>query len=593
MKGCTYSDGTSVQRTYTDRGQLFQLKHAGPMQLNTVIDTRTYDNGGRMTGSSYNNGVSESRSYDSDNTLSSISYSGASIGNLSYSWDNNKNRTAETITGTMSNYGFSIPTSGYNSEDRLVTFNRTSGLNQSWSLSPVGDWNSLTTNGTSQARTHGPTHELTAVAGSAVSTDVKGNMTLIPSAARPDNTALGLSWDMDNRLKSADVGNNGSTEVTYQFDALGRRVARSVLFPLPPGGEGQGEGVTTIYVQSGQRTIADYTSGANSSSPLYRYVYGSYIDEPVLRYQPTGAQSVYFHRNQQYSVTALTSASGAILERYAYTAYGTPTIANASGTILTSSAQNNRYTYTGREWDQTISLYHYRARMYDASLGRFCSKDPIGYADGRSLYSAYFSIWLKSVDALGLAVDDLGPCFEPWDGGVTFGHLIDEDGLAGMPWQHKDLTDPIRGRTDFKIRPTCECKECCSGWFVEHLDVDIDIWIEIDLDDGRPWDYIDDTTPTVEGTYGHEQRHAQNIMRKAELFYSAHLAAVAAGMLGKNYGKGGVGELMCKTACSTYKVAAVGWREPLKWEAGHDDGDTQEPYKGTPYPPFGNMPRAP
>ncbi|GAB5406686.1 MAG: hypothetical protein Aurels2KO_49170 [Aureliella sp.] len=346
------------------------------MQLNTVIDTRTYDNGGRMTGSSYNNGVSESRSYNSDNTLASISYSGASIGNLSYSWDDNKNKTAETITGTMSNYGFSIPTSGYDSEDRLVTFNRTSGLNQSWSLSAVGDWNSLTTNGTSQARTHGPTHELTAVAGNSVSTDTKGNIGLIPSAVRPTSTALGLSWDMDNRLKSADVGNNG-IDVTYQFDAVSRRVARSVFFPLPPGGEGQGEGVTTVYVQSGQQTFADYTAGANSSSPLYRYVYGSYIDEPVLRYQPTGAQSVYYHRNQQYSVTALTNASGAILERYAYTAYGTPTITNASGTVLTSSTQNNRYTYTGREWDQTISLYHYRARMYDPALGRFCSKDPI------------------------------------------------------------------------------------------------------------------------------------------------------------------------------------------------------------------------
>ncbi|GAB5404833.1 MAG: hypothetical protein Aurels2KO_30640 [Aureliella sp.] len=190
LTGYTYPDGTSVQRTYTDRRQLHQLKHAGPMQLNTVIDTGDLDNGGRMTGSSYNNGVSESRSYNSDNTLASISYSGASIGNLSYSWDDNKNKTAETITGTMSNYGFSIPTSGYDSEDRLVTFNRTSGLNQSWNLSAVGDRNSVTTNGTSQARTHGPTHELTALAGNAVSSDTKGNMTLIPSAARPDNVIL-------------------------------------------------------------------------------------------------------------------------------------------------------------------------------------------------------------------------------------------------------------------------------------------------------------------------------------------------------------------------------------------------------------------
>jgi RHS repeat-associated protein len=46
--------------------------------------------------------------------------------------------------------------------------------------------------------------------------------------------------------------------------------------------------------------------------------------------------------------------------------------------------------YTGREWDQSLQMYHYRARMYDANLGRFCSKDPIGYEDGKNLYLAYF-----------------------------------------------------------------------------------------------------------------------------------------------------------------------------------------------------------
>src|SRR6056297_1275634 len=89
-----------------------------------------------------------------------------------------------------------------------------------------------------------------------------------------------------------------------------------------------------------------------------------------------------FHRNQQYSITALTDASGSIRERYAYTAYGEPTFASGSGTVLPSSAEDNRYTYTGREWDEVLGLYHYRARMYDASEGRFISRDPIGFKAG-------------------------------------------------------------------------------------------------------------------------------------------------------------------------------------------------------------------
>jgi hypothetical protein len=58
-----------------------------------------------------------------------------------------------------------------------------------------------------------------------------------------------------------------------------------------------------------------------------------------------------FHRNHQYSVTAITTSAGSIAERYAYSAYGQPTILDAAASVLSSSAINNRYTYTGREWE--------------------------------------------------------------------------------------------------------------------------------------------------------------------------------------------------------------------------------------------------
>ena len=48
--------------------------------------------------------------------------------------------------------------------------------------------------------------------------------------------------------------------------------------------------------------------------------------------------------NQQYSITAVSTSTGSIAERYAYTAYGQPTILDASGSVLSSSAINNRYT---------------------------------------------------------------------------------------------------------------------------------------------------------------------------------------------------------------------------------------------------------
>ncbi|WP_162006841.1 RHS repeat-associated core domain-containing protein [Roseimaritima sediminicola] len=109
-----------------------------------------------------------------------------------------------------------------------------------------------------------------------------------------------------------------------------------------------------------------------------------------------------YQSNQQYSVTALTDTTGAIMERYAYDAYGKLTVTDGSGTTLAGSAYGNRYTYTGREWDGELGLYHYRARMYSPDTGRFVSRDPIGYISGMILYGNYFGLF--RVDPTGLQV---------------------------------------------------------------------------------------------------------------------------------------------------------------------------------------------
>ncbi len=101
-------------------------------------------------------------------------------------------------------------------------------------------------------------------------------------------------------------------------------------------------------------------------------------------------------------MTAISTSAGAISERYAYTAYGQPTILNASGTPLSpqTSTLNTRYSYTGREWDATLGLHHFRARWMSPSAGRFLGRDPIGYVDGYNVYMQYFG--LTDTDPSGL-----------------------------------------------------------------------------------------------------------------------------------------------------------------------------------------------
>jgi RHS repeat-associated protein len=230
--------------------------------------------------------------------------------------------------------------------------------------------------------------------GQTVATDVKANITTLPVNLRPAGAtnALNLTWDPDNKLRSSDIDANGTADVNFQYDALGRRVARS------------GTGGSVVYVQMNQQTIADYPVGGAATTPTFRYVYASYIDEPVVRKTAgTGGTLVYFHRNHQYSITAVTTSAGAIAERYAYSAYGQPTILDASASVLSSSAINNRYTYTGREWDATLGVHHFRARWMSPSAGRFLGRDPIGFeGSGSLLYDFLRGDTLEKLDPSGL-----------------------------------------------------------------------------------------------------------------------------------------------------------------------------------------------
>jgi RHS repeat-associated protein len=134
----------------------------------------------------------------------------------------------------------------------------------------------------------------------------------------------------------------------------------------------------------------DVASTSTPSQPIIASPNESLDDSSITTSILTGP----FCCNHQYSVTAITTSTGAIAERYAYTAYGQPTILNASGTPLSpqTSTLNSRYSYTGREWDATLGLHHFRARWMSPSAGRFLGRDPIGYRDYINAYRANFGL---------------------------------------------------------------------------------------------------------------------------------------------------------------------------------------------------------
>jgi RHS repeat-associated protein len=101
----------------------------------------------------------------------------------------------------------------------------------------------------------------------------------------------------------------------------------------------------------------------------------------VVAQIPQTGSRLYYHHNHLYSVGAITNSAGVVKERYAYSAYG------ARQTVLDDAAIANDIGYTGRRLDQETGLWYFRARYFDAKLGRFVGRDPLEY--GESLYCYY------------------------------------------------------------------------------------------------------------------------------------------------------------------------------------------------------------
>jgi RHS repeat-associated protein len=182
----------------------------------------------------------------------------------------------------------------------------------------------------------------------------------------------------------------------YRYDALGRRVAKTV--------DALGTPVETRYFYDDARIVEEQDTGG---ATLATYVYGNYIDEVLS--MARGGQDYYFHQNALWSVSAMTDALANVVERYTYTDYGCPTITDGAGVPVAPnawgtahSAIGNPYMFTGRRWDEESGLYYYRARYYDCESGRFLQRDPVTYAQLQNAYAYVDNAPTTFLDPFGL-----------------------------------------------------------------------------------------------------------------------------------------------------------------------------------------------
>ena len=159
-----------------------------------------------------------------------------------------------------------------------------------------------------------------------------------------------------------------------------------------------------VFYSSGSQALEERLGSESAAERQFVWNLG-YVDDLVLRDRDTtnnGAldERLYSLPDLRYSVMALADDTGDVVERFAYDAYGSTSVMDSLFVSRSSSNYDWEFLYTGRREDLETGLYYFRARIYSAQLGRFLSRDPLGFVDGMSLYRAYFVP--GGVDPMGL-----------------------------------------------------------------------------------------------------------------------------------------------------------------------------------------------
>lgn len=200
--------------------------------------------------------------------------------------------------------------------------------------------------------------------------DANGNVT--------DRGAVTLAWDAENRIK--DVADSGtSTTWGNRYDYQGRRTRLL-----------SSSASEKSFMYDGLNLIG---RGLSSAIPALteQFLYGPGIDEPLAM---TSSAGIYYYSVDALgSVTLVTSATGTVGTSTAYSAWG-------DATSFSSALAGQPFGYTARETAESDLLF-YRARFYDASVGRFLSEDPVGSNVGQSRYAYVGNAPMTWKDPLG------------------------------------------------------------------------------------------------------------------------------------------------------------------------------------------------
>jgi RHS repeat-associated protein len=300
--------------------------------------------------------------YDLAGRLTKLDYKHGStnINSFAYAYDAANRLTQETSVDGTSNYT-------YDDTDQLLSANHTTQANEAYTYDANG-------NRTNAGYGTGTNNQLLTDGKFNYQYDDEGNRTQKTDIVTGELTDYG--WDEGNRLTQITVKNaTGQVikSIVHTYDVYNQRIAKVVDLD----GAGAAPATTERFIyDSGQISLVFDGQG----NQTHRYLYGNGVDQILADETTAGVR--WAVTDKQGTVTDVIDSQGQVLNHLVYDSFG-------KITSQSNPAVEFRYGFTGREFDAETGDYYYRARYYDAGVGRFIGEDPLGFGAGDANLTRY------------------------------------------------------------------------------------------------------------------------------------------------------------------------------------------------------------